>query len=34
VRADRHDGTLVIAYGASDTEARFASVPLDTLLGN
>jgi predicted GH43/DUF377 family glycosyl hydrolase len=27
-----HDGTLVIAYGASDTEARFASVPLDTLL--
>jgi predicted GH43/DUF377 family glycosyl hydrolase len=27
-----HDGTLVIAYGASDTEARFASLPLDTLL--
>ncbi len=27
-----HDGTLVIAYGASDTETRFASLPLDTLL--
>jgi predicted GH43/DUF377 family glycosyl hydrolase len=28
-----HDDQLVIAYGASDTSARFASVSLDALLG-
>jgi predicted GH43/DUF377 family glycosyl hydrolase len=27
-----HDGTLLIAYGASDTGARFATVELDALL--
>ncbi|CAN5899961.1 glycoside hydrolase family 130 protein [soil metagenome] len=27
-----HDGHLVIAYGASDTYTRFATVPLDALL--
>ena len=27
-----HDGRLVIAYGASDTSTRFASVELDALL--
>lgn len=27
-----HDGMLVIAYGASDTITRFATVPLDVLL--
>lgn len=28
-----HDGTLVIAYGASDTSARFATVSVERLLG-
>lgn len=28
-----HDGQLVVAYGASDTAARFASVSIDALLG-
>ena len=28
-----HDGNIVIAYGASDTFTRFASVSLDSLLG-
>lgn len=28
-----HEGNVVIAYGASDTITRFASVPLDSLLG-
>ena len=28
-----HDGQLVVAYGASDTASRFASVSLDELLG-
>jgi len=27
-----HDGRLVIAYGASDTSTRFASVEVDALL--
>ncbi len=28
-----HDGNLVIAYGASDTSTRFASMSLDSVLG-
>ena len=28
-----HDGDLVIAYGASDTSTRFASISLDSVLG-
>jgi predicted GH43/DUF377 family glycosyl hydrolase len=28
-----HEGNVVIAYGASDTFTRFATVPLDSLLG-
>ena len=28
-----HDGDLVIAYGASDTSTRFASMPVDGVLG-
>jgi predicted GH43/DUF377 family glycosyl hydrolase len=28
-----HDGNVVIAYGASDTYTRFASVAVDDILG-
>jgi predicted GH43/DUF377 family glycosyl hydrolase len=28
-----HEGNVVIAYGASDTSTKFATVPLDSLLG-
>jgi predicted GH43/DUF377 family glycosyl hydrolase len=28
-----HEGNVVIAYGASDTSTKFATVSLDALLG-